>query len=48
MSQMFPLIDVLGDALHGMLWGFRARQHRPAQPDTGEQSQVKSPAKRRA
>jgi hypothetical protein len=38
MSKMFPLIDVLGEALHGVLWGFRTRRYRPAQPDAGEQS----------
>lgn len=48
MSQMFPLIDVLGDALHGVLWGFRARRYRPVQTDAREQSQVKSPAQSRA
>lgn len=49
MSQMFPLIGVLGDAWHGMFWGFRARRYRPAQTETGAQrSQAKSPAKPRA
>jgi len=32
MPQMFPLIDVLGQAWHGIFWGFRAAmRNRPEQ-----------------
>ena len=33
MPKFFPLIDVLGQAWHGMWWGFRAAaRYRPEQP----------------
>ncbi len=32
MPQMFPFIDVLGQAWHGMFWGFKAAlRYRPEQ-----------------
>lgn len=33
MSQMFPLIDVLGGVWHGVLWGFKARSATRYQPE---------------